>query len=176
VDARIWHQVGLELIEINIESTIETQARGDRADDLSNQAVEMFIVWARNVKVATADIVHGLIVNQESTVRIFNSAMGGEDSIVGLDDRGGDTRGRIDGELKLGLLAVVSGQALKEKSTEAGAGASTKRVEDEEALEGRAVVHNGVSANPIQTDEAGSLPATRRMRSMTLSTSSFPIV
>ena len=36
MDTWIWHQVGLELVEIDIERTIETQAGGDGADNLSN--------------------------------------------------------------------------------------------------------------------------------------------
>ncbi len=41
---------------------------------------------------------------------------------------------RVDGELQLGLLAEVDGEPLHEERGEAGAGAATEGVEDEEAL------------------------------------------
>lgn len=66
--------------------------------------------------------------------------MGGEDGVVGLNDRCGDLRGRVDTELELALLAVVDGQTLHEEGTETGTCATTERVEDEEALETGAVV------------------------------------
>jgi len=64
----------------------------------------------------------------------------GQDSVVGLNHGRGDTGSRVDGELELGLLAVVGGQALEQESAEARAGAAAERVEDQEALEGVAVV------------------------------------
>ncbi len=66
--------------------------------------------------------------------------MGRENSVVGLDNGGGDTRRRVDGKLQLGLLSIVGGQALEEESTEAGAGTAAEGVEDQESLEGAAVV------------------------------------
>ena len=49
-------------------------------------------------------------------------------------------RSRVDGELQLGLLAVVDGEPLHEQGGEARAGATAERVEDEEALQSRALV------------------------------------
>ena len=46
----------------------------------------------------------------------------------------------VDGELQLGLLAVVHGQTLHQQGGEAGAGAATEGVEDEEALQTGALV------------------------------------
>ena len=63
-----------------------------------------------------------------------------EDRVVGLNDRAGQLRRGIHAELELGLLAVVGGKALKEESAETRTSATTEGVEDEEALEARAVV------------------------------------
>ena len=49
-------------------------------------------------------------------------------------------RGGVDGELQLGLLAVVHRQTLHQQGGEAGAGAATEGVEDEEALQTGALV------------------------------------
>lgn len=140
VDPRVGHKVGLELVQINVESTVETQGRGDGADDLGDQAVEVLVVGPRDIQAATADIVNRLVVNEESAVGVLNGAVGREDSVVGLNNGGGNARSRVDGELKLALLAVVGGKALKEESTETGTCTSTKGVEDKETLERRAVV------------------------------------
>jgi hypothetical protein len=63
-----------------------------------------------------------------------------QDSIVGLDDGGGNAGCWVDGEFELGFLAVIGGEALEEERTEARSSSTTKGVEDQEALEGRAVV------------------------------------
>ena len=49
-------------------------------------------------------------------------------------------RGWVDGELQLGLLAVVHRQTLHEQGGEARAGATAEGVEDEEALQTGALV------------------------------------
>ena len=51
-----------------------------------------------------------------------------------------DLRSRVDGELQLRLLAVVHRQTLHQQRGEAGAGAATKGMEDEETLKTRALV------------------------------------
>ena len=58
----------------------------------------------------------------KATVGVLESGVGRQDGVVGLDDGGGDLGGRVDGELELGLLAVVDGQALQQQRAEAGAG------------------------------------------------------
>ena len=65
-------------------------------------------------------------------------------------------RSWVDGELQLGLLAVVHRQTLQEQGSEAGAGAATEGMEDEEALQAGALV--GQLADPVQ-DEVDDLLA-----------------
>ena len=76
VDTRVWHKIGLELVQVDIESSIEAQARGDGADDLSYQTVEMLIVGARDIQAATADVVDSFVVNKEGAVGVLNGAVG----------------------------------------------------------------------------------------------------
>ena len=101
----------------------------------------MLVARARDIQVAAADIVDGFIVNQESAVGVLDGAMGGQNRIVRFDDGSRDSRGRIDGKLELALLAVLGRETLKEKSTETGAGAATKGVENQKALQRVAVVY-----------------------------------
>jgi hypothetical protein len=140
VDSRVRHKVGLELVEINIERTVETQTGGDGADNLGNQAVQMLIVGTGNVQAATADIVDSLVINKERAVRVLDSAVSREDGIVGLDDGRRHAGSRVYGEFELALLAVVGREALEKKGSEPGTRAATERVEDQEALERGAVV------------------------------------
>merc|ERR1719220_1666494 len=79
--------------------------------------------------------------------------MGGEDGVVGLDHSGGDLRGGVDGELELGLLAVVDRETLHQEGGEAGTGTATEGVEDEEALETGALVSQLPDAVEDQVDD-----------------------
>ena len=107
---------------------------------MCDKSVQVLQVGPLNSEVATADVVDGLVVDHEGAVGVLKSGVGGEDRVVGLDNRGGDLRSRVDAELELALLAVVDREALHEESTETGTGTTTERVEDEEALETGAVV------------------------------------
>jgi hypothetical protein len=107
---------------------------------LSDQAVQVLVVGTLNAEVAAADVIDGLVVNHEGAVGVLEGGVGGEDRVVGLDNGGGDLGRRVDTELELALLAVVDREALHEEGTETGTGTTTEGVEDEEALETRAVV------------------------------------
>lgn len=84
MDTRVRHQIGLELVEIYVESTIEPQRRGDRTDDLSNQTVQVVVARTGDIQVASANIVNGLVINKEGTIRVLNGAVSRENSVIGL--------------------------------------------------------------------------------------------
>jgi hypothetical protein len=71
-----------------------------------------------------------------------------QDGVVWLNNRSCSLWCRVDAEFQLALLAVVDGQALHKESTESRSSTTTERVEDEEALEARAVICN--TANLVQ--------------------------
>ena len=88
----------------------------------------------------------------ERAVGVLKSRVGRQNGVVGLDDRARELRGGVYTELELRLLAVVVSKTLHEESAEARAGTTAERVEDEEALQTRAVVrqttdfvHHGVN-------------------------------
>ena len=107
---------------------------------LSDQSVEVLVAGSLDSKIATADVVDGLVVDHEGAVGVLESGVGGQDRVVWLDDGGCDLRSWVDAELELALLAIVNGQALHQESTETGTSTTTEGVEDEESLETRAVV------------------------------------
>lgn len=145
VDTRVWNQVRLELVQVHIQSTVEPQRRRDGADDLSNEAVEVLVGWPRNIQVAAADIVDRLVVDQKGAVGILDSAVRRQHGVVRLNDSGRDARAWVDGKFEFALLAVVGCDALEYEGTKARAGATAKRVENQEALEAAAVVYSLVS-------------------------------
>ena len=135
VDARVRHQVGLELCEIHIQSSVEAERGGDGGDYLSDEAVEVGVAGPLDVQVAATDIVYGLVVHHEGTVRVLQSRVGGKDGVVGLHHRSGDLWRRIYGKLQLGLLPVVHGEPLHQERGESGPCPSAERAEHQEPLQ-----------------------------------------
>merc|ERR1711937_32225 len=117
----VGHQVGLELSDIDVEGTVESEGGSEGRDNLGNESVQVGVGGSLDIEVAAADIVDGLVVEHDSDV-------------------GGDLWGWVDGEAELGLLAVVDGESLEEEGTETGTGTTTDGVEDEEALETSALI------------------------------------
>jgi hypothetical protein len=146
VNTGVRNKVGLELVEIDVERTIKSERRGNGADNLSNKAVQVLVRRSGDIEVATADIVDSLVIDEESTVRVLNGAVSRQDSVVRLNNGSRGSGSRVDGELELGLLAVLSRETLKEESTETGTSTTTEGVEDQEALERLAVVGNAANA------------------------------
>ena len=142
VNTWVWNQVGLELVEVDVEGTIEAEGCGDGGNNLGDQAVEVLVVWTLQSEVTSADVVNGLVVNHERTVGVLKGGVGGEDRVVWLDDGGSGLWGWVDTELELGLLAVVDREALHQEGSETRSGSTTEGVENEETLETRAVVGN----------------------------------
>ncbi len=140
MDPGVGHQVGLELGQIHIEGTIKAKGSSDGGHNLANEPVEVGIGGPLNVQVAAADVIDGLIVNHEGTVGVLQGGMGGQDGIVGLNNSSGHLGCRVDGELKLGLLAIVNREAFHQEGGESRSSATTKGVEEKESLEARALI------------------------------------
>ena len=87
VNPGVWHQVGLELCQVNIQSTIESERSGDGGHNLTYKSVEVGVCGSLNVEVPAADIVDGLVVDHEGTVRVLKSGVSGQNRVVWLDNR-----------------------------------------------------------------------------------------
>ena len=140
MDSGVGHQVGLELGDIDVEGTIESQRGGQGRDNLSDESVEVGVGGSLDVEVAAADIVDGLVVEDDGDISVLEEGVGGEHGVVGLNDGGGHLGRGVHGEAELGLLAVVDGKSLEEEGAETGSGTTTDGVEDEEALETSALI------------------------------------
>jgi len=140
MDSWVWHQVGLELGDIDVEGTVESEGSGQRGDNLGNESVQVGVGWSLNVEVSSADIVDSLVIEHDGDISVLKEGVSGEDGVVWLNNGGGDLRGWVDGEAELGLLAVIDGESLEEEGSETGTGTTTDGVEDEEALETSALI------------------------------------
>merc|ERR550539_295774 len=126
VDPGVGHQVGLELSQINIESSVKSQRGRDGGDNLTNDFIQIGVRRTLHVEVSFADVVDGLVVDHEGAVGMLQSGVGGQDGVVRFDHSGGHLRCRVDGELKLGLLSVIKRETLHEKGGESRASTSSK--------------------------------------------------
>uniref|UniRef100_A0A182WE44 Uncharacterized protein n=1 Tax=Anopheles minimus TaxID=112268 RepID=A0A182WE44_9DIPT len=153
VDTRVRHQVGLELGQIHVQSTVETQRSRDRRHDLTDQSVQVGVGRSLNVQVAAADIVDRLIVDHERTVRVFQGGVRGQDGVVRLHHGRRNLRCRVDGKLQLRLLAIIHRQTFHQEGGKSGSGTATERVEDQETLQTRALVGQLADAVQHQIDD-----------------------
>ena len=55
---------------------------------MGNETIKMLVTWTRNVQVSPANVIYGLVVHKECTIRVFDSAVGRKNSVVWLDNGG----------------------------------------------------------------------------------------
>jgi len=109
MDSWVWDQVSLELSQINVQRTVESEGSGDGGNDLCDDSVQVGVGWSFDVQVSSANIVHSFVIDHESAIGVFQSGMGGQDRVVWLDDSGGDLRSWVNSEFQLGFFAVIDG-------------------------------------------------------------------
>jgi len=134
MDSWVWHEVGLELSDIDVKGTIESEGGGQRGDNLGDESVEVGVGWSLDVQSSSADIVDSFVVKHNGDISVLEEGVSGQDGVVWLNNSSGDLWGWVDGETELGLLTVIDGESLKEERTETGSGTTTDGVENEETL------------------------------------------
>ena len=112
VDVGIGHQVCLDFCQINIQGSITPQGSSDGGHYLAHEAIKISVGWALDIKVSITDVIDGLIVYHEGTVRVLQYGVGGEDGVVGLNYSCGNLGGWVNGELQLGLPAIIDRETL----------------------------------------------------------------
>ena len=140
MDSWVWHQVSLELSNINVQSTIESEGGSEGGDDLSNESVQVGVGWSLDIEVSSADIIDGFVIKDNGDIGVLEEGVSGKDGVVWLNNGSGDLGGWVDCESELGFLTVIDGKSLEEKGSESGTGSSTDGVEDEESLESCALI------------------------------------
>jgi len=152
MDTWVWHQVGLELRNIDIEGTIETKGSRQRRDNLSNQPVQVGVRWSLNIQVASADIVQGLVIDLVGHIGVFQEGMDAQDGVVWLHDCGSNLRAAPDSERDLGFLTVIDGQSLQHEAPQTRSSTTTDGMVDQETLKTRTVIGQLTDAIQAQID------------------------
>jgi hypothetical protein len=79
MDSWIWDQVGLELSNIDVEGTIESEGSGQRGDNLGNESVQVGVGWSLDIEVSSADIIDGFVIKDDGNIGVLEKGVGGED-------------------------------------------------------------------------------------------------
>jgi len=150
MDSGVGDEVSLEFSDIDVKGTIESERGGEGRDDLGNESVQVGVGGSLDIKVSSADIVDGLVIEHDGDIGVLKEGVSGEDGVVRLNDGGGDLRRGVDGESKLGFLTVIDGESLEEERSETGSGTTSNSVEDEETLETSALI--GELADSVEAE------------------------
>jgi hypothetical protein len=150
MDTRIRYQVGLELSNIDVKGTVESEGSSERWDNLSNESVQVGVGGSLNIEVSSADIVDGFIIKHNSDISVLEEGVGSEDSVVRLNDSSRDLRRRIDGETELRLLTIVDWESFEKEGTKTWTSTTTDSVEDEETLETSTLI--GKLSDSVKTE------------------------
>jgi len=153
MDSWVWHQVGLEFSNINVQGTVESQGGGKGRNGLGDQSVQVGVGWSLDIELSSADIIDSFVVQHDSDISVLQERVGGQNGVVWLNNGGGDLRGWVDGETELGLLAVIDGKSLEQEGTETGTAATTDGLEDQETLETSAVISELSDSVKAQVDD-----------------------
>ena len=114
----VRNQVGLELVQVDVERTIETKRGRDRRDNLSNETVEVGEAWGSDVETLLANVVNSLVVDHERAVGMLQGGVSRQNRVVRFNDGVGHRWGGVHAELELRLLAVVRRKTLENEGTE----------------------------------------------------------
>ena len=107
---------------------------------MSDESVQVGVGWSLNVKISSADIIDGFVIEDDGNIGMFKKRMGGEDGVVWLNNGGGDLWGWVHNKTKLGFLTVIDGKSLEEEGSETGTGTTTDGGEGKETLETSALI------------------------------------
>ena len=76
VDSGVRDQVGLEFSDIDVEGTIESEGGGKGGDNLRDESVQVGVGWSLDIKVSSADIIDGFIVDHDGDISVLEERVG----------------------------------------------------------------------------------------------------
>jgi hypothetical protein len=76
MDSWIWDQVSLELSDIDVKGTIESEGSGKRGDNLSDKSVQVGVGWSLDIEVSSADIINGFVIDHDSDISVLEEGVG----------------------------------------------------------------------------------------------------
>jgi hypothetical protein len=140
VDSWIWHQVSLELSNIDVKGSIESEGSSQWWDNLSNKSVQVCVSWSFNIKVSSADIIDGFVIKDNSNISVLEKRVSWKDRVVWLNDGSWNLWGWINSESEFGFLTVIDWKSFEKKRSKSWSSTSSDGVEDEETLETCALI------------------------------------
>merc|ERR1712018_891343 len=84
VNPGVGHQVGLELVQVHVESSIKPEGSSGGGDNLRDETVQVGVGGPLNVEVPPADVVDGLIIDHEGAVGVLKGGVSTQSGVVGL--------------------------------------------------------------------------------------------
>ena len=101
MDSGVGHQIGLELGNINVQSTVESEGSSERRDNLSNKPVKISVGRSLDIEVSATNIVYSFVIKHDCDVGVLKKRMSCQYSVIRLNDCGRDLRRRINRETEL---------------------------------------------------------------------------
>ena len=78
--------VGLELVHVDVQFTIESDGCSHGGHDLADDVVQDGLAWSLDVQLRLADGVQSFVVKNEGHISVVQEPMGGQKSVVWLDN------------------------------------------------------------------------------------------
>ena len=75
MDSWVWHQVGLELGNIDVKGTVESEGGSQGGDNLGDESVQVGVGWSLDIKVSSADIINGFVINHNSNIGMLKEGV-----------------------------------------------------------------------------------------------------
>jgi len=88
VKSRERDKVGLELVHVNVQFTVESESSSHGGDDFADDVVQVGVTWSLDVKLLLADFVQSFVVKDQRNIGVVQEPMGGQKSVVWLNDAG----------------------------------------------------------------------------------------
>lgn len=77
MDTGVGHQVGLELCQINVKSSVESERGSDGGHNLGHESVQVCVGGPLDVQISSTDIINSFVVDHEGAVRVLEGGVGG---------------------------------------------------------------------------------------------------
>ena len=90
MDSGIWDQVGLELSDVDVQGSVESQRGSQGGDDLRNESVQVGVGWSLDIEISSADIIDGFVVEDDCDISVLQEGVSRENGVVWLNNCGGD--------------------------------------------------------------------------------------
>lgn len=140
MDSWIWNQVGLEFCDINVQGTIESQWSSQRWNNLRNKSVQVSVSWSFDIKVSSADIINGFVVEHNGNISVFQKGVGWKDWVVWFNDSGWNLWGWINGETEFWFLSIIDWESFQKEGSQTWTCSTSDGVEHQETLKTGTVI------------------------------------